>query len=695
MNEKKNKNVEISGSPKSFKNFFEKIHALNGISPLWEKVLSALKKLDPSLTDCALDVLCVYFSLLDDGNTCIPLDKNELMLDWLKKWNGLLLVAGKSDEGATDKKFFYDILGAGLLDLKGIEKTGLPFEIFAEKESGKKYLFAKKYFLAKTIIEDRIKKLFTQKKNSKWNDNSGECERIKKYFFDITSKNSFGPIKLKDAQAQAIVRGQKENLIITGGPGTGKTTVVCYLLWELLKNPECQERSIYLAAPSGKAADRLKESVSDTLEKLDKEERERYSAIFEKINSAQAFTVHRLLSYNPAKNDFSYNSQNQFLENSIFVIDESSMIDITLFASLLEAIPDKARVYILGDKDQLPSVQAGAVLGELLAKKTESVVELVESNRFNDNSMVGALKNAMQKDIPLGEGLKGAPFKLADYFCAWNSWKEKNAFCVPPKNSNENPVVIFNDIFFAKSQKEKQSAIEEMTAKWSESFYDSLAAPDSFANEIDLDQDPDCLQKSLDKLWSDAVKARILCAERDGEKGVVQINKNICARIAAKNKIYSAEEFFTGELLMISKNQAMFNLYNGDSGIVVTLKAQEGESLKYLMVKKDLKTGDGKSGQSKTAGIVSAASFVFYPLYLLPMDAIDVAYAITIHKSQGSGYNAILIFVPEKDGHPLLNRQIVYTAITRAQGSTYMAATEEILNRARQNCIERRAMINL
>ena len=77
------------------------------------------------------------------------------------------------------------------------------------------------------------------------------------------------------------------------------------------------------------------------------------------------------------------------------------------------------------------------------------------------------------------------------------------------------------------------------------------------------------------------------------------------------------------------------------------------------------------------------------------MDAIDVAYAITIHKSQGSGYNAILIFVPEKDGHPLLNRQIVYTAITRAQGSTYMAATEEILNRARQNCIERRAMINL
>lgn len=674
---------------------FEKISALNGISPLWGKVLDMLKKLEPTLTERALDVFSVYFSLLDDGNTCIPLDEDELLDDWLKKWNGLLLSAGKQDEAAADKEYFSNVISQGLREIGGMANGsrgglgGLPFEVFEDKKnSGKKYLFAQKYFKAKLSIEDRIKKIFTQKKNGNMTAAAGECERIKKYFSDATS------IELKDAQLQAIVRGQKENLIITGGPGTGKTTVVCYLLWELLKNPECADHSVYLAAPSGKAADRLKESVSGALGKFGESARQKNSAIFEKLNSAQAFTIHRLLSYNPAKNDFSYNAQNQFLENSIFVIDESSMIDITLFASLLEAIPDKARVFILGDKDQLPSVQAGAVLGELLAKKTESVVALVESNRFNDKSMVGALKNALQKDKPLKESMKETSFKLGDYFFKWNVWKNENDFCVPPKGSKENPVVIFDDLFYVKTFKEKLDAIQEISAKWSEAFYDDLAAPKSFARQIDLAQEEGALRNSLEELWKKAVGARILCAERDGEKGVVQINQNICAHILDKHKIAASDDFFAGELLMVSKNQAMFNLYNGDSGIVVTLKS-DGGSLKYLMVKKDLKEGGETDKQDKPAGIFNAGAFVFYPLYLLPTDSIEVAYAITIHKSQGSGYGAIFVFVPEKDGHPLLNRQLLYTAITRTEGATYIAATESMLEWARKNCIERRAMIDL
>ena len=146
---------------------------------------------------------------------------------------------------------------------------------------------------------------------------------------------------------------------------------------------------------------------------------------------------------------------------------------------------------------------------------------------------------------------------------------------------------------------------------------------------------------------------------------------------------------------MVSKNQAMFNLYNGDSGIVVTFKSDSGEPLKYLMVKKEIKQDDGQEAQGRRAGIFNAGAFVFYPIYLLPADSIEVAYAITIHKSQGSGYGAILVFIPESEGHPLLNRQIVYTAITRTEGSTYIAATESMLECARKNCVERRAMIDL
>lgn len=676
---------------KTENDFFEKISALNGISPLWEKVLDMLKNLDPSLSQSALDVFCIYFSLLDDGNACIPLDKDELLEDWLKKWNGLLLVSGGLEKQQEDKIFFADVISAGLKDINKIKAdssgalAGLPFVVFLDNEHGKKYLFAKKYYQAKLAIEERMSKIFTQKKGAVWQDKTEECEKIKKYFSGATLTKR-GPIELKSAQAQAIVRGQNENLIITGGPGTGKTTVVCYLLWELLAQEQYSDYSVYLAAPSGKAADRLKESVSGALESIKDDERKKRASVFEKLNSAQGSTIHRLLSYNPQKNSFSFGKNNQFLEKSIFVIDEASMIDITLFASLLQAIPDKARVFILGDKDQLPSVQAGAVLGEMLSKRKQSVVALVESNRFNDDSMIGALKNAMQKDAPLRESLNNSKFGFDEYFCKWEEWKNKSAFCVPAKESKENPVVIFND---------RNAPIKEIASSWSGAFYDKLASQESSARDIDLNQDGDALQKSLESLWSDATRARILCAEREGEKGVANINKIVCAHIAQKRQIQGAlDDYFAGELLMIAKNQAMFNLYNGDSGIVVTFKTESASPLQYLMVKKELRQQDGQSERGG-AGIFSLGPFVFYPLYLLPSDSIEVSYAITIHKSQGSGYSAILVFIPQREGHPLLNRQIVYTAITRTQGSTYIVASEESLECARKNCIERRAMIDL
>ena len=195
MDEEKNQSKEAA---EFYKRFFEKISALNGISPLWEKVLDTLKKLDPTLSDCALDVFSVYFSLLDDGNTCIPLEQKELLGDWLKKWNGLLLVAGKQEERADDKEFFAAVVQQGLREIneridgpRGL--GGLPFNVFCDSKSGgKKYLFAQKYFKAKAAIEERVGKIFTQKKNSSWSGGADECERVKKYFCGITSKSPNG-----------------------------------------------------------------------------------------------------------------------------------------------------------------------------------------------------------------------------------------------------------------------------------------------------------------------------------------------------------------------------------------------------------------------------------------------------------------------------------------------------------------------
>ena len=503
-----------------------------------------------------------------------------------------------------------------------------------------------------------------------------EIKKLQASFSAITMTKKNKPLLLNKEQAEAVIRGQNENLIITGGPGTGKTTVVCFLLWELLKSGGYSDHHIYLAAPSGKAQDRLKESLTSGLEDFIPEELNKHKEIFDKLNSVEAYTIHRLLSYNPATNNFRYNAENRFDDKSIFVIDEASMIDISLFSSLLEAIPDKSRLFILGDKDQLPSVQAGAVLGELLAKKTGSVVELVTSNRFKEKSPIGYLKNAMQKD---NEVLDEKLLPLS----SWEEWKtDKKSFSIP--EADENPVTTFiPETKYA----ERKKQIEEIIEEWSKAFYENLVTA---AKEL---QD-NFSQEKLDLLWESGNRARILCAERNGLQGVQDINEEICKSIIqnTKLKLSSSDEYFTGQLLLVTKNHSMFCLYNGDSGIVI-----EKNDLKYLMIKKEAQkdSPQTETSEMQKKGIFREGNYLFYPLHLLPRESLEAAYAITIHKSQGSGYPAILVFLPEQAGHPLLNRQIAYTAITRTKGSTYIFADYETLENARKTVIQRDTLISL
>ena len=430
----------------------------------------------------------------------------------------------------------------------------------------------------------------------------------------------------------------------------------------------------------------MKESISDTLSNLNisnlpADQQAACKAVFEKLNSANSSTIHRLLSFNPSTNGFRYNAENQFEKKAIFVIDEASMIDITLFSSLLEAIPQGARVFILGDKDQLPSVQAGAVLGELLANKKDSVAALKESSRFNDNSDVGRLKNAMQLDTVLDKNLAN--------FTDWESWKKQNTFTLP--EAKEFPVTSF---ITGQGQTSKIEELEEITRRWAECFYLELA---QLAKAIT----PDSAETELDVLWKKANTARILSAERQGYKGVEPINNRISSFIQNKDISIAGEQYFTGQLLMLTKNQNMFCLYNGDSGIVI-----EYNNLKYLMVKKELKPEKNQDSRNPAEspanerslinqGIRQQGSYIFYPLHLLPKESIETAYAITIHKSQGSGYKAILVLLPEQAGHPLLNRQIAYTAITRTEGSTYIVADYATLEAARKTIIQRDTRIEL
>lgn len=407
--------------------------------------------------------------------------------------------------------------------------------------------------------------------------------------------------------------------VISGGPGTGKTTTVARLLAALIQLNKQPTLTIALAAPTGKAAARLTESlskVSNTLALTDQQLN---------LIPSEAKTLHRLLGCRPDRSQPDYHAYNR-LPVDVLVVDEASMVDMPMMARLVAALPDHARLILLGDRDQLSSVESGAVLGDIC--------------HFAEHGY--SATRAKQLSYLTGYTISGE--KLAE------EAHVRDSICLLKKSHRFDENSGIGRLAHAVNSGDIQAANACFDVQYTDLTRQNLHSMDDYQKLVQcavngyrhyLDEISKTSPHIVLNLFN---QFRLLCALRNGSFGVSGLNESIehalsvCGLI--KRSIYSP--WYIGRPVMINRNDNALNLFNGDIGIA--LPDSSGELRVYFQ----LSDGSLKSIQPNR----------------LPTH--ETAYAMTVHKSQGSEFDHTLLVLPDNYS-PLLSRELVYTAITRAR----------------------------
>jgi len=443
-----------------------------------------------------------------------------------------------------------------------------------------------------------------------------------------------------DHQAQAAALAlRRALLLVTGGPGTGKTTTIARLL--LLRIAQAQATGaaaprIALAAPTGRAAERMAESLRAAVTRaLDYGIDPALAAAL----PAGASTLHRLLGVIPDLPRFRHDADNP-LPFDLIVVDEASMVDLPLMCKLVEAVADGTQLILLGDADQLPSVEAGDVLAAILQAAGPG-----DALQPDDAQALHPLLGHTPSDTHTG-GLAGHRVHLL------RGYRQAQGFALAPLadavragdadtalallRSGELAGVHFHE----DSEDPLATRRDALLAHW-------RALADA--------EDPAAALR-------DAARLRLLTAVRAGAQGARGLNARIEQLLAdsgaGARRLGAASPWFHGRLLLITENSYRHGLFNGDVGIC--LRDAQGALVAWF-------EGEG-DGQVRG----------FHPAAL---PAHESAFAMTVHKAQGSEFDEVWLQLPTRDAR-VLSRELVYTGITRARQSLHLAASETVLRGA-------------
>lgn len=566
--------------------------------------------------------------MLASGLLCHELFKGNVYID-LQKYSNK---QSKLDFPENEVKLSFPELSIWQNNIKSCKCVGNPGDptpLILENHDGNLVLYTNRYWQYEENLARAVKEKVGMKKTDENKVEGGD------FFERLFPTKKTGPQENLQKTA-ALTALNNPFTVITGGPGTGKTTIVIKILALILNDFQKKEGKLtyrfQLVAPTGKAASRLKESIIDRKKEL-LEQKLISQELFDLIKE-EASTIHRLLGYVPGSVYFKFNRE-QKLPLDCLIVDEASMVDLALMSKLLEAVPQYAKIILLGDENQLASVEAGSVLRDICLGLRKSqfhqhcIVTLAKSHRFSSEKGIGKLSQI----INAGKGQEAVRL-LEEY---------------NPKgheDSNFDNGAIFWE------QVPKPTGLPAKIQKNFLNHYCSLLQTDT-------------IEKAF-KIFDQFI---ILCALRQGPYGVEQINQLIERSLVNQNLVVNGKQWYSGKPVLITHNDYQLKLFNGDIGI--TFFDADSKDLRIFFKK--------ETGYRK----ISPYRLSHY----------ETAYALTVHKSQGSEFNQILLLLPPEE-NKILTKELIYTGITRARSSVTIMGEKSVFARSVNKSIKRYSGLN-
>ncbi|QCR86719.1 exodeoxyribonuclease V subunit alpha [Moraxella osloensis] len=456
-----------------------------------------------------------------------------------------------------------------------------------------------------------------------------------------STDNGLAP-KPNAMQQLAIDKSSQHALsIIIGGPGTGKTFTVAKLVTTLQKGHEHKRKqdpnlpplSITLTAPTGKAAQRMQESLRISLQK---------SLQDEEITLDNAKTLHRLLGIG-RDGIPRYHAKNP-LPDDLIIVDEASMLGLELASQLVDAIKPTGRLILLGDANQLAAVDAGSVLSDLCAvtRLQPYITELTESKRFDSNSVVGQFALAIQQNLPAPKKIKliHSLLQPIDLQSIKPSQSENPTDLVAKKQQTKQQTA--NIPFYPIDASSSLPAVFNQLAKPYHPFFALMQQ--WYSQPVNIFEANN--RKGLFEVFD---RYRILCAGHQGQLGTQSINQKMSLAFTEFSKITRNKAYFYHGLpIIIQNNDYQLGLFNGDIAICLLYQGQ----------------------------LYACFAEKVIPIQRLSRESCDYAYAMTIHKSQGSEFHTVAICI-DKAHTRLLSQALIYTAVTRSKSALSIYSAKE------------------